>query len=137
MKEREQSQKLVLKEESEKCCDWPGDVKLRAISVGQEYSRIVAVPLIRHCYSLIKERRDPPGLSGRLREYLPISRHVGWYDRKEGSRSDEAASRWQNFTQNCRQASLLHCRQIPLTLSNYITFYPGNCLTNQESSGRN
>lgn len=52
------------------------EARLRAIMVEQEYStNCIAVPLVRHCYGLIKKRRDPwkSRITGRLREYFPIS----------------------------------------------------------------
>lgn len=52
------------------------EARLRAIMVEQVYStNCIAVPLVRHCYGLIKKRRDPwkSRITGRLREYFPIS----------------------------------------------------------------
>jgi hypothetical protein len=49
----------------------------------------MAMPLVRHCYGLIKERRDPwkSRITGRLREYFPISWRVERRVGKELSRT--------------------------------------------------
>lgn len=56
-----------------------GKAKLHAVMVEREYpTNCIAVLLVRHCYSLIKERRDPwkSRITGRLRKYFPISWRV-------------------------------------------------------------
>jgi len=58
--------------------------------VEREYpTNCMAAPLVRHCYGLIKERRDPwkSRITGRLRKYFPISRRVERRVGKELSRT--------------------------------------------------
>ena len=95
----------------------------------------MAVQVVRHCYGLIKERRDPwkSRITGRLRKYFPISRRVERRVGKELSRTwassrraGEISHKTTTFDRDAWQNTML----------TYITFYP-DCLTNQESLERN
>lgn len=85
---RDKSIKIVTKKKTKRDIA-TGEAKLRAVMVEREYpTNCIAVPLVRHCYSLIKERRHPwkSRITRRLRKYFPISRRVERYVGKELSR---------------------------------------------------
>lgn len=90
--------------------------KLRAVMVEREYpTNCMAVPLVRHCYGLIKEHRDPwkSRITGKLRKYFPISRRV---ERRVGKELSRTWHHPAGFTQNdvgyFRPSGKIQCRVI-------------------------
>lgn len=125
----------------------PRGAKLRAVMDKGENENILwaARRLVRHCYGLIKESCDPwkSRITGRLREYFPISRRVERRVGKELSRTnhhspppaESRAKRRRLFSTAALRNTMPRGESHP---SSYITLHHRqDYLTNRKSSGRN